>query len=120
MTREDKIDAFAMYLDGATMEEIGSHYGVSKQWISHMLANPNGRGGQRGRRLLIIYPRLAQWMQEKHLSAKALSKRIGVPYNSVLRYLNGKSSPSVDFIRAVLRETGLPFEEAFMKEDGQP
>ena len=34
MTREDKIDAFAMYLDGATMEDIVSHYGVSKQWIS--------------------------------------------------------------------------------------
>lgn len=33
MTREQKIEAFAMRIDGYTLEEIAQKFGVTREWI---------------------------------------------------------------------------------------
>ena len=38
MTREEKIDAFTMRLDGYTLQEIGDKYGLTKERIRQMFA----------------------------------------------------------------------------------
>lgn len=46
MTREEKIDAFAMRLDGFTYEEIGQKYGMSRERVRQIFANVTAESGR--------------------------------------------------------------------------
>ena len=40
MTIDEKVEAYRMYLEGASCDEIGKHFGVSRQCIRQHLPEP--------------------------------------------------------------------------------
>ena len=48
MTKEQKVEAYSMYLDGCTYQEIGDKFGISRQRVHQLLdfkINDKGRLG---------------------------------------------------------------------------
>ena len=64
MTREQKIEAFTMRVDGLSYEEIANKYGVSKQYIYQELCENTKKGNIKG----VIYPNLADGLEREDLS----------------------------------------------------
>ena len=115
MTREQKIEAFTMRLNGYTLEEIGDHFGVTREAIRGMFFRTTTESGIARKRY--VYPNIAKWMIENRINQSFLAKRLGVTRPAVSAWLTGKNDPSYRFISLVLKETGMTFEEAFKRED---
>ena len=117
MTREQKIDAFAMRIDGYSVQEIADKYEVSKQYISQEFSRIASENVSHRKRY--IYPNIANWMIQNRINQTEMSGKIGINQATVSKYLTGKTHPSMKFIQSILEETGMPFEKAFYfeKED---
>lgn len=111
MTKEDKIKAFEMRLDGYTYEEIGKRFGVSKQNVQSMLA----AGKNSVIRKKSIYPAIDNWLIDNRLTWNSLRNMMSdsVKINDVYKIRDGKQHLRLDHIKAILRITGMTFEEAF-------
>lgn len=113
MTREEKIDMFMMRLDGASFQDCANKYGLSKQRVRQIILDPYGNSA--GKR---VDPRkykrhtLAEVIIKKYGTLKNFEERSGIYPTTVQKLLNGGtvSSKTVD---AVLKFTGLTYEEAF-------
>ena len=114
MTREEKIDAFTMRIDGYTLEEIGEKYGVTRERIRQMFEQVVTESGIS--RKNYIYPNIADWMIENGITQAKLCKKLGCSQNTVSHYLTGKNSPTFAFINLMLELTKMPYEVAFSKE----
>lgn len=114
LTREEKIDMFSMRLDGYTLQEIGDKYGVTREAVRRMFAVVCCESGIVRKRY--IYPNIADWMREKRMTQTALCKEVGMAQNTVSAIMTGKQNPNFSFVQAILRLTGMSFDEAFYKE----
>ena len=114
MTREEKIDAFTMRIDGYTLEEIGEKYGVTKEGIRQIFAKVTTESGIS--RKNYIYPNIADWMIENNVTQSLFCKELRCSQQTISGYLTGKKSPSYEFISKVLEITKMPYEVAFSKE----
>lgn len=108
-------EARAMHEAGATYEDIGKHYGVSKQ-RAHQICTCDAREGTHYHPKTverIPYIGLREWMIKNRVSVKELGDLSGreVFRKSYNRY--GLTKASVD---AILRVTGLTYEECFREE----
>lgn len=113
MTREDKIKAFAMRVDGHTFQEIADAFGVSRQNIQKVLAFA---GAGRARTSQCLYPGIEKWMRENECTAYKLNKMMGLwPDRTTNFYmrLNGRVRFTLDEIKVLLEVTGMTFDEAF-------
>lgn len=111
MTKEDKIKAFEMRLDGCTYEEIGKCFGVSKQNVQQMLtAKKIGVIRKKS-----VYPAIDVWLFDNGLSWNALGSMMSdnVKINDIYKIRDGKRHLRLDHIKAILKITGMTFEEAF-------
>lgn len=116
MTREEKIEAFAMRLDGKTYEEIGKRFGLTKQRIEQIL-NVSGRDmSLRG----IIYPNLLRHIREHYGSVPKFDDALCAGRNPSLMYrrLRGEGIITISEVREILELTGMTFEECFALADG--
>lgn len=114
-TKEEKLDVFAMRIDGFTLQEIGDKYGVTREAIRSMLSATCGESGIVKRRY--VYPNIAEWMMEKHMTQTELCKKIGIAQNTVSSIMRGRQNPNFSFVTAILQLTGMTFDEAFYKGD---
>ena len=114
MTREEKIDAFTMRLDGYTLQEIGDKYGVTRERIRQMFAQVTTESGIS--RKNYIYPNIADWMIENDVTQWLFCKELGCGQATISGYLTGRISPSFEFINKVLEITKMPYEVAFSRE----
>ena len=119
MTREEKIDAFAMRLDGKTYEEIGKHYGVSKQYVERIL----NASAMKGTRPLdkIIYPNLGQFIKAHYNGVMNFCLALGYGSRNttpMYKRLRGKAAMTISEVRNILELTGMTFEECFALADG--
>lgn len=114
MTREEKIDAFTMRLDGYTLEEIGEKYDVTKEGIRQMFARVAAESGIS--RKNYIYPNIADWMVRNNVTQSLFFKELGCCQATISNYLTGKNNPSFEFINKVLEITKMPYEVAFSRE----
>ena len=114
MTREEKIDAFTMRLDGYTLQEIGDKYGVSRERIRKMLAQVTTESGIS--RKNYIYPNISDWMIDNNVKQSDLSKKLGCAQNTISSYLTGKREPTFSFINLMLELTKMPYEVVFSKD----
>ena len=114
MTREEKIDAFTMRLDGYTLQEIGDKYGLTRERIRQMFASITTESGIS--RKNYIYPNISDWMIDNNVNQHDLCKKSGCSQSVISSYLTGRTSPSFAFINLVLELTKMPYEVAFSKE----
>lgn len=114
MTREQKIDMFAMRVNGFTLQEIADKYGVTRERVRQILAKSCSESGIS--RKNYIYPNIADWMRENKVTQKMLSDKLGCSKATVSSYLIGRHSPSFEFINVILDITKMPYEVAFSKE----
>ena len=98
---------------GLTYEQIGDMFGVSKQAIHHASVERDGfRPSTIGR---IKYVGLRNWMFANRCKLSDLEKMVGGS-RRLSSCLTGKHEPGKKTIDAILRVTGLTYEECF-KED---
>lgn len=113
MTREDKIKAFAMRLDGHMFQEIADEFGVSRQYIQQMLSD---EAGGHKKVAQCIFPGIERWMRENNCTAYMLNKKMGLWLGRTSNFymrLNGKIQFTLDEIKVLLDVTGMTFDEAF-------
>lgn len=114
MTREQKIDAFTMRIDGYTFQEIADKYSVTKQNIQQMLYSICTKSGIIRKRY--IYPNILEWMEQNGATQSKFAEALGVAQNTISGYMTGRLDPSMKFIKLICKETGMTFEKAFEKE----
>lgn len=119
MTREEKIEAFAMRLDGKTYEAIGERFGVSKQYIERILNTSTMKGASPLKK--IIYPNLGQYIKTHYNGVLNFCRALGYESKNVTpmyKKLRGKSAMTISEVRNILNLTGMTFGECFALADG--
>ena len=115
MTREEKIKAFEMRLDGYTFEEIGKAFGVSKQAVNQAL----GVVGTGRKGFSCIYPNIKRWITDNKMSCKEFSNKVGFSNHAAYLWFAGKTVPTKTAVDAILKVTGMTYEEAFATETAE-
>lgn len=117
MTRDDKIKAFTMRLDGKTFQEIGDEFGVSKQCIEQMLGF-HQRKARTSIAVKCIYKGLAGYLQEEKISIAKMTELLEAktPY-IVSKKLSGEKEFKISEIKKILQITGQTFEECFEEKE---
>lgn len=119
MTKEDKIKAFSMKIDGYTYEEIAREFGVAKQYICSILTSP----GKEKTYEKIIYPRIADWLRKNNLSMTKFAiklypeKTVKNAQSTSSRKMRGKTELNKSDIDRILEVTGMTYEEAFERRE---
>lgn len=107
ITREMKMEMFSLKLDGKSDSEIAQQFGCSLQVVVNSLHTK--REGE----ICGLYPGLRAWMYTNHVTQAQLAKMIDISATALNRILVGVSLPHKVTIDAILRVTGLTYEEAF-------
>lgn len=112
MTKEEKLMAYSMRLDGKTLQEIADHFCVSRQRIHQLLprdsilCRPESYRG-------FIYPNITKYLRDSDKTVALFSEEIGVSVSGLRSNLTGKRTLCKSTIDAILRVTGMTYEEAF-------
>lgn len=114
MTKEQKIEAYSMWLDGVTIGEIAKKYGVSYQYIQQLFPGTGKDNGEKYKSY--IYPNIVKFLHENSVSLKELAERCNLSYVGLQAFLNGKRGGSKKTIDKILKATGMTYEEAFAEE----
>lgn len=116
MTKEQKIEAYAMRLNGVSLQEIADKFGVSKQYIQQTLPTEQLRSRRRHFIRKPIYPNLETWLFKRGISNKDFAAMIEVSISTTGRIVSGSQNMSKSTIDKILAVTGMTYEEAFAKE----
>ena len=99
MTIDQKVEAYRMRLEGATLQSIADHFEVSLEWIRQIVPPIEGKTWSlEGMRNRCVYPGIAQWLYEN-------------------RWMNGVHKPNKPTIDKILKVTGMTYEQAFGEEE---
>lgn len=118
-----KSEILALREQHLTYREIAERLGCTTQYIAqvcgkhqphmfHVISNK------------VIYPNIRNWMNENKISMNELCRRVGkTPYgetaNRVASWLYGTNDPRKPDIDALLKATGMTYEQAFWKGDSE-
>ena len=116
MTKEQKIEAYSMRLDGVTVREIAKKYGVSYQYIQQLFPGTGKDNGEKYKSY--IYPNIVKLLHENSMSLTKLAKRCNLSYVGLQYFLSGRNGGSKKTVDKILKATGMTYEEAFA-EDAQ-
>ena len=111
MTKEEKLEAFAMLLDGHTLQTVGERFGISKQGVQQMLTVTNIRIDMAARSC--VYPNISRWMAQNGYGYMSIAKMCDISPQTVQRTLSKGSDCKKSFIDKILKVTGMTYEEAF-------
>lgn len=123
MTKEQKLEAYSMRLDGATFQQIADKFGVTKQFIQQSLFPSDNRKVRASNGSMCIYAGLAQFIDDYHVTQRKLGELLGIKCvesstTRVRKRLTGKTPFTINEIYKILEFTGMTFEECFaLKED---
>lgn len=119
MTKEEKIVACEMRLDGASLREIAAKFGVSHEYIRKITPPIWINYRSRSTCEKCIYPNISSWLYENRYSYNRFSKLICYTCTSVYKALIGKIDPSKCLIDKILDATGMTYEVAFEQKNGE-
>jgi len=120
MTREQKIEAFTMRLDGMSYQVIADKFNVSKQCIQQMLIGGTRRNQFRKWESEFVYPNLYKYMNSNGFrTLKKFQEHLGLDITPSYfgKRCKGELSFSIEEAQKIIEVTGMSFEEAFKKED---
>lgn len=92
---------------GKTYQEIADMYGISRQAVYQSVNWKSGKG------LRKRWPRLLLWIDQNNVSQKELAQMAGVSCPTLSDWLHGLHEPKKPNIDALLKVTGLTYEELF-------
>ena len=110
MTKEEKLEAFAMLLDGHTLQTVGERFGISKQGVQQMLTVTNIRIDMAAQSC--VYPNISRWMAQNGYGYMSIAKMCDISPQTVQRTLSKGSDCKKSFIDKILKVTGMTYEEA--------
>lgn len=67
-----------------------------------------------------IFPGLQNWFLKNRQTEVRFAAKIGVDNNTLSRWMRGKTEIPLYGVRAILQETGMTFEQAFVEEKAAP
>ena len=110
MTKVDISKACEMRTNGATYEEIGSYFGVSKQYVYQIMKE---HGFTKTRKS--VYPGIDGWLFKNDMTWGTFAPlAFGVRHsNTIYKIRNGSQRLHLNQIKSILDFTGMTFEEAF-------
>ena len=111
MTKEEKLEAFAMLLDGHTLQTVGERFGISKQGVQQMLTVTNMRIDMAAQSC--IYPNISRWMAQNGYGYMSIAKMCDIAPQTIQRTLSKGADCKKSFIDKILKVTGMTYEEAF-------
>lgn len=115
MTKQERMKAFEMRLDGSSWLEIADVLGYTATTVQCDLRSCLSAAP---RQVNCVYPALRRVITERYGgSVRTFASACGLSTNSLYAVLPGRSRPSVNMINAILKETGLCYEEAFRTEE---
>lgn len=118
MTIEQKVEAYRMRLEGATLQSIADEMGVTKECIRRNLPPIEGKSWTADAVLSrCVYPGIAKWLYENRCTYAKLGELIMVPQATMSRWMNGVSKPTKSNIDKILEVTGLTYEQAFYEAE---
>lgn len=117
MTNEQRLKALEMLLNGKSYEDVGKYFCVSTTVIWEMFhrALKDVKSTQSDESNC-KYKRLIRCINEKYGNVPVAAKEIGVAHSTLLNVVKGNSDTRKSVIVAVLKATGLTFEEAFYED----
>lgn len=105
----------AMAVNGMSYQEIGEHYGLTRERVRQILSGAYPVSGRPIKNC--IFPGLLCWMINNWENMKSMCSNIGLmSYQALVNKMRGKTEFTLSEIRAILAYTGLTFEEAFGQE----
>lgn len=123
MSDEKWLKARKMRENGSGFKEIAQEFGVSAQLVSRTLAGVGDRACTRSKVTNLekcIYPKIQKFMYENRFSYNRLANSCGIDHVSMYRHLTMENGIPKSSIDAILRVTGMTYEEAFKtKEDSK-
>lgn len=122
MTKEQKIQAYAMRLDGCTYQEIANKFGVTRQCIQQNIAVGVTMDNRRQVLRLsenCIYNGLAKFIKENEVSSVVLADVIGVCRVAAYKRIVGERNFNISDIYKILNYTGMTFEECFELKESE-
>lgn len=114
MTKEEKIQAYSMLLDGHTLVEVGDKFGVSKQRIDQMFHATNIRVEMAAESC--VYPNISKWMIANRSGFAVIARACETSTNAVRYALTTGGNIRKRTIDSILQLTGMTYEEAFFEE----
>lgn len=122
MTKQVKLDMFSMRLDGYTLQEIADRYGISKERVRQVMkvGSMDKKMGESKKKW--VYPNAIKWAERNHISVYRIAADTGITPNTLHNALKGKHQPNKTTIDALLRVSGMTYEEFFYqpgKEEGE-
>lgn len=117
MTREEKIEAFTMRLDGCTYQEIADKFGVTRQRVEQIVGKKIRKPRTGLREKGFLYPNLIEWMYKKEITITKLTELIGLSnYQVVTARLRGEKEFHIDEIDKILAASGMSYEFMFQRK----
>lgn len=103
-----------MHEKGMAYEEIADVFGVTKQRVWQLMTQPQGDGFRESTVRKIRYVGLRNWMLEHRINVSELERQCK---GSRLHHcLSGDCEPRKRTIDAILKVTGMTYEECFKEE----
>ena len=101
---------------GRTLRELADEYGLTYQRIQQITSE---KPQPRKQHQHYIYPNIRAWLFENGCTVKELAELCGVSTACLSQFLRGNTRSSKYLIDRLLDVTGMKYEEAFYKEEGE-
>ena len=114
MTKQERLKAFEMRLDGSNWSEIGRELGYSSTTVKQDLL---GCVMAKPRQVTCVYPAIRRIITEEYGgSVSAFADACGISYNAMYYTLSGKCFVSEERQEIISAAIGIPPAEAFVRE----
>ena len=122
MTKEQKLEMFSMRLDGATFQEIGDKFGLTRQRVEQILKFGETRSHRSKVSEKCIYKGLSDYIDKENITLNELTKMIGMKCKTTElanKRITGVRQFKINEIRKILERTGMTFEECFSLKESE-
>ena len=115
MTKQERLKAFEMRLDGSNWSEIGRELGYTSTTVKQDL---QGCVLSKPYQINCVYPAIRRIITDRYDgSIRALADACGITYNAMYYTMSGKCIVSDQRKKIIANVLGIPPEEAFQRED---
>lgn len=112
LTSEDHAKIEQMLISGATYEDAGRAFGISRQRVHQIFSHLYDR---RASRRAIVYPNLNRWMLDKNYAYADMAEELDISVATLASYVHGAENMPKVVIDKMIELTGIPYEKLFAK-----